>query len=278
MPKGYPKAKIDLDVDGIALPTAVEVARWKSSLIQVDLRIKGLQLEALIAAAGPQSPAQVEDSPRVPKARRIRSATKGKKGRRKKAKPVVEVAEAAPELPLKRRKQQGSSTWTSIIHNILEEAGRGLTHPELRTELEKTVMAERLAKSDKGFYGGIAKLADQKPPLLIKYKGRLFDPPVYRQFIDDVSAGKVPDLEDLPQIGNASPFRDAIMDLMKSRFADDGVSSADLIAALKENPALAGTVQRHPTHTYNVLARLLDRGELTKWNEKYFLGPRQRAA
>jgi hypothetical protein len=61
MPKGYSRAKIDPDADGIDMPTATEVARWKKSLIHVRTRIKGLsakeaQLVLLIAAAGPQPP------------------------------------------------------------------------------------------------------------------------------------------------------------------------------------------------------------------------------
>ena len=282
MPKGYPRAKIDPDADGIELPTSAEVARWKASLIHVRARIKGLsakeaQLAALIAAAGPQPPEPTETASRQPKERRIKSAAKGKKGRRKKTKPVVEVTKAAPELPLKGGDQKNPGTWTSVIHNILREAGRGLLHSELRAEVAKTDLATRLANSDKGFYGGIAKLADEDPPRLVKYKGRLFDPPTHEKFMADVEAGRTADLEELPHMGNASPFRDAILEFMRTDFKD-GATSGQIIDELKKNPALISTVLRHPTHTYNVLARMITHGELTKWNEKYFLGPKEQQA
>jgi hypothetical protein len=278
MPKGYPRPKIDPDADLIEAPTVAEVARWKSGLSKIQARIKGLsaradQYIALIAAAEPMAPARQMTAVKAPKSPRIKVAAKAKKGRPKKVKPP---AEDAPQLPLKRRKQRKGATWTSVIHTILTEAGRGLLHTELRAEVVKTDLAERLSKSDKGFYGGIAKLADQKPPLLIKHKGRLFAPATYHRFMADVAAGRVPDLEDIQHIGNASPFRDAILDLMK-RF-DDGATSAEIIQGLRQNPALVGTLQRHQTHVYNVLSRLVEREELTKSNGKYVLGPKQQAA
>jgi len=279
MPKGYPRRKDPAHVDGLMMPTAKDIARWEASKASIQAKIKALsaqsdQLDALIAAAAPLIPAVPEQPPKPAPARRI----KARKTTRRKAKRPKKSTPEQPQLPLPGRKSRGEGTWTGVIHNILAKAGRGLTHAELRAEIAKTALADRLEKSDKGFYGGIGKLADQNPPALAKYKGRLFYPPTYEKFMADVAAGKAADLEDIPQIGNASPFRDAIMDLMRSTFADNGATSAEIIAALKQNPALIGTVQRHPTHTYNVLARLLDHGELTKWNEKYFLGPKQRAA
>lgn len=286
MPKGYPRAKIEPDADGIEMPTAAEVARWKSAHARIQAQIKGLsakadQLMTLIAAAEPLIHEGRIPVPKTPKAPRIKAvpAARIKTPKRKRGRPrkVKKVADDSPQLPLRRGRQTKSSTWTSVIHTILLEAGRGMSHTELRSEVAKTDLADRLAKSDKGFYGGIGKLADSDPPRLVKYKGRLFDPATHQKFMADVAAGRVPDLEDIPHIGNASPFRDAILDLMKSSFPE-GATSAEIIEALKKNPALIGTVQRHPTHTYNVLARLIDIGGLTKWNGKYFLGPKQQAA
>jgi hypothetical protein len=282
MPKGYPRAKIDPDADGIEMPTAAEVARWKSAHARIQAQIKGLsaradQLMTLIAAAEPlvherQTPAlKAPKAPRITKAAKPPKVVKRKRGRPKK---VKTVADDSPQLPLRRGRQKSSATWPSVIHTILRKAGRGLLHTELREEVAKTELAERLAKSDKGFYGGIAKLADQEPPLLVKYKGRLFDPPIHKKFMTDVEAGRVADLEEIPHMGNASPFRDAILDVMKSSFTD-GATSTDIIEALKKNPALAGTIQRHRTHAYNVLARMIEQKELAKRNEQYILGPKQ---
>lgn len=284
MPKGYPRAKTDLDADGIEMPTAAEVARWQASLVHVRARIKGLsakesQLVALIAAAGPMPEEPPEPAARQPKAPRIRPAKKAKKGKRGRPKKAKAAIEEAPQLPLKRGKQKNPGTWTSVIHTILTNIGRGLVHSELRAEVAKTELAERLAKSDKGFYGGIAKLVAQDPPALVKYKGRLFAPATYRKFKADVDAGRVEDLEDIPHIGNASPFRDAILELMKSYFTA-GATSAEIIEELKKNPALISTIIRHPTHTYNVLARMVEHDELLKWKDtgKYVLGAKQQAA
>jgi hypothetical protein len=250
MPKGYPRAKIDPDADGSEMPTAAEVARWKAA--------------QMTAVKAPKAP-RISPAARPPK----------KKGRRLKRLKVV--IEDSPQLPLKRGKQAKPGTWTSVIHTILAKAGRGLLHSELRAEVAKTDLAERLANSDKGFYGGIAKLVAEDPPRLVKHKGRLFAPATHQKFMADVAAGRATDLEDLPHIGNASPFRDAILEAMKLAFTG-GATSAEIIEELKKNPALISTVLRHPTHTYNVLARMIEHGELTKWNEKYFLGPKQLAA
>jgi len=262
------------------MPTALEVARWKSAHSKIQAQIAGLsaradQLMALIAAAEPLVPAPQMTTVKAPKTLRIKAASKRKKGR---PRTVRKAVEEAPQLPLRRGRQKNPGSWTSVIHTILTKAGRGLVHAELRSEVAKSELADRLAKSDKGFYGAIAKLADQDPPLLVKYKGRLFDPVTYRKFKADVAAGRVADLEELPHMGNASPFRDAILDVMKSSFPD-GATSTEIIEELKKNPALISTVLRHPTHTYNVLARMIDNKELTKWDTgKYVLGPKQQQA
>ncbi len=140
----------------------------------------------------------------------------------------------------------------------------------MRAEVGKTVLSKKLEKTDKSFYGAIGKLAEKGT--LKKHNGWLFSAPFYAEFVKDVDAGRAVD-ERAPNQNSAhqSPFGDAIKAFMGSRTA--GATSAEIIQELRKTPEFLDTIERHKTHTYNVLSRLVEQGELVKGGGKYFRAP-----
>jgi hypothetical protein len=166
-------------------------------------------------------------------------------------------------------RQNGPTTWTGIMEQILAN-GDKFTYDGLRAEVGKTSLANKLAKTDKSFYGAIGKLSEAG--VLVKHRGWLFHKDAFEKFKRDLSAGLVED-SDAPKNNPAhhSPFGDAIKSFMDQN--PGGAGSKDISDELKKTPDFADTMDRHKSHLYNVLARLVDQGELVKGGGRYYRAP-----
>lgn len=172
------------------------------------------------------------------------------------------------------RQNAEPKTWTAVMETILQKAGR-ISYDGMKTEVAKTPLAKKLAKTDKSFYGAISKLAENKS--LVKHNGWLFSPMAHAKLMEDISAGlaideKAPD----QNAAHQSPFGDAIKTFMADK--REGVTSAEIIGELRKMPEFSVTIERHKTHAYNVLSRLVDKGELVKGGGKYFRAPNKLGA
>ncbi|WP_424362995.1 hypothetical protein [Methylocystis parvus] len=180
--------------------------------------------------------------------------------------PHIEPPKPAPIKAAGSRPRDKS--WTSTINAIVSRESSGITYEGLREELKKTHLAGKLSQTDKSFYGGIGKLVDRK--LLVKHKGHLFTPEALNAFLAKVRSGEVADLEP-PAGSHHSPFGDAIKSFLDGRA--NGASSSEIAAELRSTPELADTMERHKTHLYNVLSRLVDQGELVKGGGRFYRSP-----
>lgn len=235
------------------LPTAEDIARWKGECERIDETIQKLSgqreayqnlikgAETLIGGFGESSPPP--------------------------DKPIAEKP-AEPEPRKLGRKPGGAQTWTATIDRIIAKFPQGITHERLREEVGKTHLARKLKQTDKSFYGAIGKLVERQ--LAAKHNGHLFKPEALATFLADVEAGKLVDVK-APRVHGESPFGDAITAFMRTR--PMGASSAEIAGHLRDNPSFADTMDRHKSHLYNVLGRLVDQGTLVKGGGKYFLAP-----
>ena len=91
-------------------------------------------------------------------------------------------------------------------------------------------------------------------------------------FKEDLAAGRVAD-DEAPKnnMAHQSPFGDAVRAFMDGM--PRGAESKEISAALRQNPEFADTMDRHKSHFYNVLSRLVDQGELVKGGGRYFRAP-----
>jgi hypothetical protein len=213
-----------------------------------------------------------------PPNQRIKRAAKGRKKRKytRRAKPQVSskagtfTPKAAGAVYTSHR---AGATWTSTIKDVLDQIGFGLTHKDLRAEIMKTPLGPKLQASEKSFYGAIGKLAAANH--LVRHHGRLYGAEAYQQFLNDVAAGKVID-NPAPSPGQRSPMGEAIKEFLTTR--DFGAISSEIVREMSKTPVFEAAIRKNPTHIYNVLRRLMQRGEVTKKGERYLLAKAQQEA
>lgn len=234
------------DKPDTGLVTASLMQRWQREFDRLGEHIKLMNkrrdaLRSMISAGSVVMPDEEEPA-----------QTPVEKKRRKLAKRVA-------------HKGGGDVTWTGTIKDIVLKAKRQMSYKEVRDLIMETKLASRLEQSDKGFYGAIIKLADAGT--LVRYKGHVFPPDVYREFEAKRAAGLVPDLK-IANEAHRSPIGEAIKNFMAA--LGRGAPSGEIIAALRKNEEFAATVEKNKTHPYNVLARMVRAGELKKKGELYF--------
>lgn len=150
--------------------------------------------------------------------------------------------------------------WTATIRDALARAPEGMTFGELKDEIQNGPLGERLAQTSKSFYGAIGKLESRG--VIAKHRGWLFTAETLDQFLKDVAAGKVADKEPL-DVGRGSPMQDVVIELVRSA-QPKGIKSSEVVAALRNHPEFGASVIRNATAGYNIISRLLNRGELMK--------------
>lgn len=139
----------------------------------------------------------------------------------------------------------------------VEQAGR-ITPQDLKEVLLRGPVGHRLETSEKGFYHGIARLTGRGA--IVKHNGWLFSKDRYREFSRALSRGEVVD-EPAPSSRRSSPLGDEIETFVTSH---PGVKSRDIIAHLRDHPEFQSAVQVNSTNAYNVIARLVKRGILSR--------------
>lgn len=137
--------------------------------------------------------------------------------------------------------------------------------PKVKSEIMKTPLGPRLQRSEKGFHGAIGRLVDDKE--VVRYKAHLMSADANRRFQADLKAGLVRDLR-VPNVAHHSPMGDAVLAMMKQR--ERGAESGHIKWELKKNPEFTEQMIKNPTHVYNVLKRLVEKGDLVKRKNRYF--------
>lgn len=178
--------------------------------------------------------------------------------------PPVSVSDSG-EAASSAKRSGDDATWTATIYQIVAVAQRGITHSELRREVAKTHLSERLAHSDKGFYGGIAKLKERGR--LVRHGRRLFTP---ANLHSARAAGWLEEDDDAENTAlTRSPMGEAIVGILANH--GDGMVSGELIARLRHDREFARQMTANKTHFYNVIGRLVSRGILEKDGKVYRL-------
>jgi len=160
----------------------------------------------------------------------------------------------------------GGVTWMSEISRLLSDERDGMTYEDLRAGINLGPLAERLKQSDKGLYGGVAKLEARGE--LTKHNGRLFDPDHHADFLRRVAVGLVEDTPHISQQTRPSPMAEAIFSLLVVH--PSGVDASEIVKNMKDHPQFSEVVSKNKTSVYNVLKRMIDRDQIRKEGKTYF--------
>lgn len=156
-----------------------------------------------------------------------------------------------------RKRRTKKPTWTSEILRCVEEVGF-VSYPDLKQVLLDGPLGRRLQASDKGFYGGMAKLEEQK--LLVRHKDHAFTHAEYERYQERVAAGGQEIMSASSSRG--SPMTGAICEFLQGN--PRGATSAEVANHLKSIPEISDGMNKGSATFYNNLARLVKREVLTK--------------
>lgn len=245
------------------LPTLEEVGGWENECARLDEEIRALQAQRDAYTAmikGAQALFPFMQTRTVPPIESVVATTT--------ISPIGEPVVLRRGRPPKGT-PRAPMTWTGVMEQILARGGK-FSFDGLKAEVGKTHLAKKLAKTEKSFYGAIGKLA--AAGTLVKHKGWLFHKKSFVEFQQSVAAGLEKD-DEAPRVNAAhhSPFGEAIKAFMVKR--PQGAESKEIVDELRHTPEFADTIDRHKSHLYNVLARLVDQGELMKGGGRYYRPP-----
>ena len=168
-----------------------------------------------------------------------------------------DVAASKPSAP---RSRGGKPTWPSEIERIMEAERKPMTYDMLRAELDRGPLKGEYAKSEKGFYHAISRL--QHRGYVSKHKGWLFRSDDLEAHLRAVKEGKANDVREASSQRNRSPMGEEVKEFLQIH--RQGVESKEVISHLIKDPRFSETLNKNATGVYNVISRLVKRGEIRK--------------
>jgi uncharacterized protein (UPF0147 family) len=188
------------------------------------------------------------------------------------ARPARRPKPAAPFVPLvtpptidpppgRFAKREGTS-WPDTMQGLIEAENRGIPYGELKALVMTTHLGPILERTDKAFYGTLAKLEQRK--IAKRHGGRVYSAAAYAKFRADVDAGLVEDHPVPAGTPRQSPLQIAFLALLDER--PRGVPTATVIAKLDNRADLNTTGKYSRNVIYNLISRLAHRGEIVREN------------
>jgi len=180
--------------------------------------------------------------------------------------PTLTVS-APSEAATRKRGASAAESWTETIQRIVDGAVGPMTYDDLKAEVAKTHLGERLRENDKGFYGALLK--QERKGKLVRYKGHVFAAETFGAFKEKIDLGLESDFRHLKG-GRKSPLKQAVLDLLAE--CELGATTSEIIdKMLKAPPEVSGSVRRNRTTLYNLLSRMTKRGEIIRKGNVYSL-------
>lgn len=162
------------------------------------------------------------------------------------------------------RKGAERPTWKSVIKAVVEGADRPMPYVEIKAEIRKTAFGAG-KDSEKGFYGAVTRLIENDE--VVRHKAHLFSHEAYRKYREDLKAGRARRLK-MPNVAHYSPMGEAVKKIIENR--PNGAQSGHIKWELRKSPEFAASLDKNPTHIYNVLSRLTKDGFLFKRGKRYY--------
>ena len=173
---------------------------------------------------------------------------------------VPASAEATDKPKAQQRLKRGGSrrreqTWIAAVEVIVKAHPEGITYDRIKELVPDRLKNQLLQFPEaKGFYTALRKLEAQK--VVFRYKGTAFTPKGYEAYRKKVAAGLI---SEIATGRRGSPIEDAVMAFLEK----EGPSKAPTIRAnLITYEGFGPSVLRNSSAMYNVLKRLVDRGEI----------------
>ncbi len=159
-------------------------------------------------------------------------------------------------------------TWIGEVERILREAGRGLTHQEALEEVMKTDLGPQASEGAKGFYRGVAKLAERG--LLVKSGGLL----IHKEVADAIERSGQP----LPVGPNGRIVGTSALVMKVLGEHSTGLTGPQLRDAVAQQAEATSSAREHGQYVYNIAKGLVDKGLVAKRRGVYRLRQERESA
>lgn len=153
--------------------------------------------------------------------------------------------------------------WATEIMQVLNSAGRGLTHQAIIKEMMKSPFGDRLAESTKRYYTTVQRLIKRSE---VEQRGKLY----YSSYVLDqmIKRGEpIPEGADQPFDENDNTSPALIYRLISN--SSNGLTGSQLVDELSMMPEATESILRHPQFVYNVLGSMVKKGLLVKEDRRY---------
>lgn len=157
-----------------------------------------------------------------------------------------------------------NGTFVSAVRDAVYTASEGIAVWELKRTIADGPLGARLDKSDKGFHHAVSRLTGRG--IIVRHNSKLFSPDGLRKFLERVAAGLSVDSEAKTPMAY-SPMGEAVKKIVSDQ---PGIAGGELIRKLKQDPEFAAALNPHTTGAYNVIARLVSRGQISKRDREYY--------
>lgn len=167
---------------------------------------------------------------------------------------VVQPATVGAQLKRGGRRRR-EDTWKAAVAVIVKAHPEGIAYERIKS-LAPEPLKQQLVRfpAAKGFYTALRKLEAEK--VVVRFRSMAFTPKGYEAYSRKVDAGLVPETASGRR---GSPIEDAVLAFLKKAGPSKGPSiRADLI----QYEGFGKSIIRNSSAMYNVLKRLVDRGEI----------------
>jgi hypothetical protein len=163
--------------------------------------------------------------------------------------------------------------WTDLLRGLLEEANRGLTHSELKELVRATPFGAKLGGQDKSYHSALGKLKARG--LIWQHGPRFYSHAAFKAAQEKIASGELDDDEPVAR-NKRSPLQEEFLKIIReSRVA---MTSGEIIAEARKLPEMAERIDKNPTQAYNILSRLVQRGDVKKTGRLFSLPETNEAA
>jgi hypothetical protein len=143
---------------------------------------------------------------------------------------------------------QGSMA--DVVYRILSDAGRPISYEELKNEISKTALADKINDIDRPHYGAVQRLKEKG--YCVTHNGRIATPENLKKFLEEVAAGRAVDIV-VRRMRNR--WADAVVAFLDTR--PEGATSREIYEHLRAIPEFKeGTRNYHNSYVFTLLSKM----------------------
>ena len=159
------------------------------------------------------------------------------------------------------------TTWTAFLDNLVRERGGKVSYSDAKEAVRASPeLGPIFERTEKSFHGALGKLESARR--VVRHQGWVFTPEAYAQHRAAVERGEAVEMSGFNSSARRSPMGEAVLSFVYGH--PQGVVSKEVVEHVKGIDEFRAVVERNATNVYNILTRLVLRGQLRKEGTTYF--------